>query len=52
MDLVLFNSFIDDLDEEIKSAFSKYADDKKLGGVSDASGGCAAMQQDLDRLES
>ena len=49
---VLFNIFIDNLDEWIESTFSKFPQDTKLGGVAVTHEGCGAIQQDLYRLES
>lgn len=51
LDLTLFNIFINNLDDGTQHTINKFADDAKLGGVVDLSGGHAVIQRDFHRLE-
>lgn len=51
LDLILFNIFINSLENDIESTLTKFVDDIKEGGEVDTLEERATTQRDLKRLE-
>ena len=49
--LLLFNTFMSDIDSGVECTFSKFANDAKLWGAVGTPGRWDTVQGDLDRLE-
>ncbi|KAK4832611.1 hypothetical protein QYF61_024592 [Mycteria americana] len=47
---ILFNIFFNGLDDGGGCSLSKFSDDRKLGGMTNVTEGCAAIQRDLNSL--
>jgi len=47
---LLFDIYINDLDENVGGMVSKFSDDTKIGGIVDSEEGYLGLQQDLDQL--
>lgn len=49
--LIIFNTFINDLDEGIQGSLIKFVDDTKLGGIANTTEDRRSLQEDLDKME-
>lgn len=48
---MMFNVFINDLNDSMECTLKKFTDNSKLGGMVDKRGGRTANQKDLDRMQ-